>query len=48
MAIVKSKPTSPGSRFVVRVKNEDLHKGKPFAPLLRKKVKVVGVIIMGA
>jgi len=42
MAIVKSKPTSPGSRFVVRVKNEDLHKGKPFAPLLRKKSKSGG------
>jgi len=39
MAIVKSKPTSPGSRFVVRVKHEDLHKGKPFAPLLTKKTK---------
>ncbi len=42
MAIVKSKPTSPGSRFVVRVKNEDLHKGKPFAPLLSKKSKSGG------
>ncbi|MCK5728452.1 MAG: 50S ribosomal protein L2 [Methylococcales bacterium] len=37
MAILKSKPTSPGMRFVVRVKNEELHKGKPFAPLLEKK-----------
>lgn len=37
MAIIKSKPTSPGSRFVVRVKNDALHKGKPFAPLLDKK-----------
>ena len=36
MAIVKSKPTSPGSRFVVRIKNDDLHKGKPYAPLLSK------------
>jgi len=42
MAIVKSKPTSPGSRFVVRVKHEDLHKGKPFAPLLSKKSKSGG------
>jgi large subunit ribosomal protein L2 len=42
MAIVKSKPTSPGSRFVVRVKNEDLHKGKPFAALLSKKSKSGG------
>jgi len=37
MAILKSKPTSPGSRFVVRVQNNDLHKGKPFAQLLEKK-----------
>ncbi len=37
MAILKSKPTSPGMRFVVRVKNDELYKGKPFAPLLEKK-----------
>jgi len=42
MAILKSKPTSPGSRFVVRVQNNDLHKGKPFAPLLEKKHKTGG------
>jgi len=42
MAIVKSKPTSPGSRFVVRVKSEGLHKGKPFAPLITKKTKSGG------
>ncbi|MBE0470759.1 MAG: 50S ribosomal protein L2 [Methyloprofundus sp.] len=39
MAIVKSKPTSAGSRFVVRVKNDELHKGKPFAQLLDKNSK---------
>jgi large subunit ribosomal protein L2 len=42
MAIVKSKPTSPGSRFVIRIKNTELHKGKPFAPLLTKKSKTGG------
>lgn len=42
MAIVKSKPTSPGSRFVVRIKNEGLHKGKPFLPLLDKNNKTGG------
>ena len=42
MAIVKSKPTSPGSRFVVRIKNDELHKGKPFAPLLSKNSKSGG------
>lgn len=42
MAIVKSKPTSPGSRFVVRVKHDDLHKGKPHSALLSKKSKSGG------
>ncbi|MCF7987859.1 MAG: 50S ribosomal protein L2 [Methylovulum sp.] len=42
MAIVKSKPTSAGSRFVIRVKNDKLHKGKPYAPLLEKKGKTGG------
>ncbi|SEP64038.1 large subunit ribosomal protein L2 [Ectothiorhodospira magna] len=37
MAIVKSKPTSAGRRFVVRVVTPDLHKGEPFGPLLEKK-----------
>ena len=34
MAIVKSKPTSPGRRFVVNVKTENLHKGEPYKPLV--------------
>jgi large subunit ribosomal protein L2 len=42
MAILKSKPTSPGSRSVIRVKHDDLHKGKPFAPLLEKKSRTGG------
>ena len=37
MAIVKSKPTSPGRRFVVRVVNPDLHKGAPHKALLEKQ-----------
>ena len=37
MAIVKSKPTSPGRRFVVRVVNPDLHKGAPHKPLLESQ-----------
>jgi len=37
MAVVKRKPTSPGSRFVVKVVNHDLHKGAPYGPLLAKK-----------
>jgi large subunit ribosomal protein L2 len=42
MAIVKSKPTSPGARFVIRIKNDELHKGKPHAPLLEKNNKTGG------
>jgi len=39
MAIIKTKPTSAGRRFLVKVVNDDLHKGKPFAALLEKKSK---------
>ena len=39
MAIVKSKPTSPGRRFVVKVVEAQLHKGEPHAALLEKKNK---------
>ena len=39
MAIVKSKPTSPGRRFVVKSVNPELHKGAPHAALLEKKSK---------
>jgi large subunit ribosomal protein L2 len=39
MAIVKSKPTSPGRRFVVKVTEPELHKGSPYAPLVEKKTK---------
>ena len=42
MAIIKSKPTSPGQRHVVRVKQEDLHKGAPHRALLDKKHKTGG------
>ncbi len=42
MPLVKSKPTSPGRRFVVKVVNPDLYKGDPFAPLLEKKSKTGG------
>ncbi len=37
MALVKIKPTSPGSRAMVRLKSPDLHKGAPHARLLEKK-----------
>jgi large subunit ribosomal protein L2 len=42
MAVVKTKPTSAGRRFVVKVVNADLHKGQPYAPLLAKKSKSGG------
>ncbi|BBL73834.1 50S ribosomal protein L2 [Methylomagnum ishizawai] len=42
MALVKSKPTSAGSRFVVRVKTDGLYKGRPHAPLLEKKTRSSG------
>ena len=42
MAIVKSKPTSPGRRHVVRVVNKELHKGAPYAPMREKESKTGG------
>ncbi|GAB3630052.1 50S ribosomal protein L2 [Pandoraea terrae] len=42
MALVKTKPTSPGRRSMVKVVNKDLHKGKPYAPLLDVKSKTAG------
>lgn len=42
MAVIKCKPTSPGRRFVVKVVNPDLHKGRPHAPLVEKKSKSGG------
>jgi large subunit ribosomal protein L2 len=42
MAIVKTKPTSPGRRFVVQVRNSELHKGEPYGPLVEKKTKSGG------
>jgi len=42
MPVVKTKPTSPGRRFLVKVVNPDLHKGKPHAPLLESKSKNAG------
>ena len=42
MALVKTKPTSAGRRHLVKVVNSELHKGKPYAPLLEKKSKTGG------
>lgn len=40
--IEKAKPTSPGQRFVIKVKNKELHKGKPHSPLIVTKKKTGG------
>ena len=42
MALLKAKPTSPGRRSVVQVKNDQLHKGPGYAPLLEKRSKTGG------
>ena len=42
MAVTKTKPTSAGRRHVVTVTNSELHKGKPYAPLVEKKSKSGG------
>lgn len=39
MALLKSKPTSPGKRGELKVVHHHLHKGQPFAPLVEKLVK---------
>ena len=42
MAVIPMKPTSPGRRFVVKVRTDGLHKGGPYAPLLAKKSRTGG------
>jgi len=42
MALVKTKPTSPGRRSMLKVVNHDLHKGAPHAPLLEKQIQKSG------
>jgi large subunit ribosomal protein L2 len=42
MPLVKSKPTSPGRRFVVSVSTPGLHKGKPHSALVSAKSKTGG------
>ena len=34
MTLIKTKPTSPGRRFVLNIKTDNLHKGKPHKPLV--------------
>nr|VFJ99599.1 MAG: large subunit ribosomal protein L2 [Candidatus Kentron sp. H]VFJ99611.1 MAG: large subunit ribosomal protein L2 [Candidatus Kentron sp. H]VFK03891.1 MAG: large subunit ribosomal protein L2 [Candidatus Kentron sp. H] len=42
MPLVKTKPTSPGRRGVVKVVTPALYRGKAYAPLIGKKVKSGG------
>lgn len=42
MALVKTKPTSPGRRFVVKVVRSELHKGDPYAQLVESKNRING------
>jgi large subunit ribosomal protein L2 len=42
MAIVKTKPTSPGRRHLVKVVNPELHKGKPHGPLVTSQKQHAG------
>lgn len=42
MPVVKTKPTSPGRRFVVKVVHEGIHKGRPYGPLTSSKKRISG------
>tara|TARA_B100001750_G_C15480892_1_gene585342 strand:+ start:944 stop:1780 length:837 start_codon:yes stop_codon:yes gene_type:complete len=42
MTLIKSKPTSPGQRFRIKVVNDRLHKGKPHSSLVQKSKKSGG------
>ena len=42
MALIKTKPTSPGRRAVVKVVTPGLHKGEPYAPLVERQVQHAG------
>jgi len=42
MALIKVKPTSPGRRALVKVVTPELHKGKPYAPLLSEQSTTAG------
>jgi large subunit ribosomal protein L2 len=42
MALIKTKPTSPGRRFVVKVVDKQLHEGRPYAPLVEKQTRSGG------
>ena len=42
MPLSQAKPTSPGRRFVVQAKGNELHKGEPYEPLVSSKSRSGG------
>jgi len=42
VAVIKAKPTSAGRRFVVKVVDKSLHKGRPYKKLVEKQAKTGG------
>ena len=42
MPVVRTKPTSPGRRFVAKVVDKSLHTGSPYKPLLEPKSSQAG------
>ena len=45
MPVIKMKPTSPGTRFVVKLDKSHLHKGGPFAPLTKPVTEQLMLIV---
>ncbi len=46
MALIKTKPTSPGRRFVVKADRSHLHKGGPVAALTSSQI-IAGIFTIG-
>jgi large subunit ribosomal protein L2 len=42
MPLVKTRPTSPGRRFVLKVVNPELHKGRPYEGLIESRTRRSG------
>ncbi len=42
MVLINPKPTSAGRRSMIKVASPELHKGKPYEPLLEKQNKYAG------
>ena len=47
MPLIRQKPTSPGRRGMVKVVSPELHKGRPYAPLVVRKKTINGRNNMG-